>query len=270
MLGALSRRLLSRRQFLTVPFTLLLAPLARARGESRSRAAGYTVDVEILYGAISLGLTGLIEETVDRSGGRYQVAISGEGSGMANRIESRGILHGGRWAPLQTAAWFQVRGRESRSHAIYDYAAGTIEYHFRGETFFLRKVRVANDVVRIPGRIPVDDVISATLNYAEGWWMAQADGSLSTHVVRRRRRENEGPDDVEEHYQAELVPFVLRVRPNPETGSPAALFDMTRFSSWARESRPAEIVFGPERRPESISSSLILGTSVLIQIRGGR
>lgn len=267
MAGALSRRLLSRRQFLTVPCAFLLAPLARARGELRSRAAGYTVDVKILYGALSLGLTGGIEETVDRSGGRYEVTIAGEGSGIANRIESRGILHDGRWAPLHTAAWFQVRGRESRSQAIYDYAARIIEYHFRGETFFLRKLRVADDVVRIPGRIPVDDVISATLNYAEGRWTAQADGSLYTHVVRRQRRENEGPDDVEKHYQAELVPFVLRVRTSPETGRPTALFDLTRFSSWARESQPAEIVFGPERRPESISSSLILGTSVLIQIR---
>jgi hypothetical protein len=41
---------------------------------------------------------------------------------------------------------------------------------------------------------------------------------------------------------------------------------MTRFSSWAREDEPARIVFGADRRPESITASLILGTSLAIRL----
>jgi hypothetical protein len=41
---------------------------------------------------------------------------------------------------------------------------------------------------------------------------------------------------------------------------------MTRFSSWAREDEPARIVFGANRRPEAITASLILGTSLTIRI----
>ncbi len=46
-----------------------------------------------------------------------------------------------------------------------------------------------------------------------------------------------------------------------------ALFDMSGFSSWAREDRPARIVFAPDRHPELIESSLILGTTVTIRLR---
>jgi hypothetical protein len=49
-------------------------------------------------------------------------------------------------------------------------------------------------------------------------------------------------------------------------GRATALLDMTRFSSWAREDEPARIVFGADRRPESITASLILGTSLTIRI----
>src|SRR2546425_5627954 len=91
--------------------------------------------------------------------------------------------------------------------------------------------------------------------------------SLLTHVVRRRRPVNEGPDDVQKFYRAELVPFVLRVTSDPETGKPSALFDLTRFSSWAREARPARVIFGPDRRPELITASLMLGTSVNIRMK---
>ena len=73
------------------------------------------------------------------------------------------------------------------------------------------------------------------------------------------------PDDVDRRYRAELVPFELRV--TTEAGGRAtALLDMTRFSSWAREDEPARIVFGADRRPESITASLILGTSLTIRI----
>jgi hypothetical protein len=44
---------------------------------------------------------------------------------------------------------------------------------------------------------------------------------------------------------------------------------MRGFSSWAREDRPARIVFGDDRRPELIASSLILGTTITIQLNAG-
>ena len=59
----------------------------------------------------------------------------------------------------------------------------------------------------------------------------------------------------------------LKIGPDPESKKPTALFDMRGFSSWAREDRPARIVFGADRRPELIASSLILGTSITINLR---
>jgi hypothetical protein len=148
----------------------------------------------------------------------------------------------------------------------YDLERRTAEYHSRSETFFLRRQRVADDVVSIPAGVHVDDLMSATLNYADARWPAEPDGTFRTHVVRRHRPKGEGADDVQSHYRAELVPFVLRITADPGTGRQTALFDLTRFSSWAREDRPARIVFGVHRRPESITSSLMLGTSVAIRI----
>ena len=274
----MSRKAIDRRQFLTLPLALLLTPLARVYAATGAHKAPYGVDVSILYGALTFRVEGTLSETIDRPGGRYDVAIAGEGDGIANRIESTGILRQGRWAPLRTQSFFTVKGRESRSNITYDYARRGIDYHFKGETFFLRRLRIADDFLPIPEGLAVDDSISATLNYADQLWTPQADGNFVTHVVRRKRAENEGPDDVQKHYRAELVPFalkvavefiplVLRVVADPESGKPTALFDMSGFSSWAREDRPARIVFGPDRRPELIESSLILGTSVTIRLR---
>ena len=102
------------------------------------------------------------------------------------------------------------------------------------------------------------------LNFAEGQWPVGPDGRLHTLVVRRRRAETEGPDDVETSYRAELVPFVLTVG-RDAGGLSTAQIDMTRFSSWARADQPARVVFGPSRRPSLIASSLILGTSLAIR-----
>ena len=85
-----------------------------------------------------------------------------------------------------------------------------------------------------------------------------------TRVVRRQRIPGERPDDAERRYRAELVPFELRVA-SEANGRATALLDMTRFSSWAREEEPARIVFGADRRPESITATLILGTSLAIK-----
>lgn len=257
---------ISRRAFLALPLGWALAPVLTAAAEGEPRKAAFTVRVALLYGTLTFESAGVIDESVSRAGGRYEVHIDGQGSGITHRVESAGTLREGHWAPLWTRSRFVVYGRESRTEVSYDYARRTIEYHSRSETFFLRRLRVADDVLPIPEGTHVDDVISATLNHADARWDPQADGSLLTHVVRRRRGAREGTDDVETAYRAELVPFLLRIALDPETSKPTALFDLTRFSSWARESEPARIVFGPDRRPEIITSSLILGTSVTIRI----
>ena len=157
-----------------------------------------------------------------------------------------------------------MAGRESRSEVAYDWERGTVDYHAQAETFFLRRRRVVDDSVAIPPGQHVDDAVSAMLNFAEGQWPVGPDGRLHTLVVRRRRAETEGPDDVETSYRAELVPFVLTVG-RDAGGLSTAQIDMTRFSSWARADQPARVVFGPSRRPSLIASSLILGTSLAIR-----
>lgn len=262
----MSSLLLTRRKFLTLPLGLAVAPLARVWAEPALRKSTYDVDVGILYNALTFELAGTVQESVDQAAGRYEVRAEGQGSRIANRIESRGIRRGGRWAPLRAASWIQVAGRESRTEILYHYENRTIEYHFRGETFFLRRQRIVDDSLAMP-QSHVDDVMSAVLNYADGLWPAEGDGSYRTQVVRRVRPANEGPDDVPLENRAELAPFVLKIEPDRESGRPTALFDLSRFSSWARESRPARIVFGEHRRPEQITASLMLGTSITIRLK---
>ena len=162
-----------------------------------------------------------------------------------------------------------MKGRESRSNVTYDYTARQVEYHFKGETFFLRRLRVVDDTVRMPEGVHIDDAISATLNYADKLWPSQADGKLVTHVIRRKLASNEGPDDVQARYQAELVPFTLNVGLDAETRKPIGRFDLTRFSSWAKPSQPAQITFGVDRRPEHMNLPMMLGTSVQIRLKTG-
>jgi hypothetical protein len=220
----------------------------------------------MLYSVLSLDLKGRVEEAVDHRAGRYEVSARGQGKGLSSQLQSQGIERGGRWAPLRTTAWFQVLGREARSELTYDYQRRSVHYQFRGETFFLRRLRIADDHVAIPDGTHLDDAMSATLNYAEGRWPAAPDGAYRTSVVRRRRPDNEGPDEVQQFYRAEIMPLLLRVLRDPETGRPVAAFDLAPFSSWARAGQPARVVFGVDRRPEVISASLILGTSVNIRL----
>jgi len=262
---------MDRRHFLTLSLVALLDPivfpLARALGGVKTRETTYAVDVGILHGLISLHLDGRIREEIDRAAGRYDLIATGEGDGITNRIESSGVLRDGRWRPLRALGRFSVKGRESTSEIIYDYARRTVRYHFRGETFFLRRVRIADDIVRIPATTPVDDSVSAALNYADGLWGPGADGTLETFVVRRKRGESEQIDDVQQSYRAELVPFRLKVTTDPTNGKPVADFDLTGFSSWAKRDHPAHVVFDRDRRPESMTLSMVLGTSVSIGIK---
>lgn len=262
---------LTRRQFLTLaaaaPLPLLLPAGVGVAAEIQPRKGTYAAEVGLLYDVLTFRLAGTVQEAVDRSTGRYEVRAIGEGDGIANRVESVGRLREGRWAPERSTSWFQVKGRESRSEITYDWAARRIDYRFRGETFFLRRLRVVEDSIAIPEGAHVDDVISAVFNYSNGTWPPEPDGSYRTQVVRRRKNENEGPDDVDRNARAELVPFALTVERDKETGKQTAVFDMTRFSSWARRNQPARILFGANRRPELVTSSLMLGTSVTIRFK---
>jgi hypothetical protein len=256
---------MGRRDFLTLPIALLLSPLARVGAEPVLRRGQYAADVGVLYDMLTFHLEGTIEESIDRPAGQYHVVIAGEGASISNRVESSGLLREGRWSPIRGRSWFTVRGRLSRTEVDYDYGRRVIEFRARGETFFLRRLRVVEDVVAVPPEAHVDDAVSAILNYADGLWSPH-DGALRTFVVRRRHAPDEGPDDVATRYRAELASLEARVAPNPENGKSSALFDLSPFSSWMRPSRPARIIFGINRRPELITTSMILGSSVTIRL----
>jgi len=228
------------------------------------RKGQYSADVGVLYNLLTFHSEGTVDEFVDRGAGEYRVVITGGGASISTRIESRGRFGDNRWMPVHSRSWFSVRGRPSETDVAYDYERRSIAYRARAETFFLRRLRVVEDVVSIPTGVHVDDVISATLNYADGLWSPN-DGSLRTFVVRRRHAPDEGPDDVSANYRAEITPLEAKVTANTANGKSSALFDLSPFSSWMRPSRPAEITFGADRRPELITSSMILGSSVTIR-----
>jgi hypothetical protein len=236
--------------------------------EAATGSGGYVVDVALLYGAFGFHLDGTLTQTVDPAAGRYHVTAEGEGDGIANRVESRGLLRGGRWVPGESHSYFNIKGRESRSDIVYDWGRRTVRYDFRGETFFLRRVRIAHDVLSISESMRVDDAVSAMLNYREGRWPPQPDGSFVTSVVRRRRQENERPDDVQYGYRAELAPFSFRVVVDLRSGERTARFDLGRFSSWAKPDHPATITFGADGNPERMTMEMILGTSVRMGFAG--
>src|SRR3989442_8123710 len=100
---------MNRRQFLTLPLALLLAPLVRG-AEAQLRRAAYDADVGLLYQTLSLELTGTLDESVNRASGRYEMKAAGQGTRSSNRIESSGIRPQGRWPRLQPASWFRGGG----------------------------------------------------------------------------------------------------------------------------------------------------------------
>jgi hypothetical protein len=247
---------------LLVPFAV---PLGWTGAQAGTRRGGYVVDVKLLYGLFNVHLDGILTEVVDPTSGHYHVTADGRGDGIENRVESSGLLVSGRWAPGEAHSYFKVLGRESRSDVVYDWKRRTVDYTFRGETFFLRRVRVAHDVLSISESMRVDDAISAMLNYQEGRWPPQPDGRFLTHVVKRMRRENEQPDDIQDSYRAELAPFSFQVAIDPGSRKRTARFDLGRFSSWAKPDRPAVITFGDDGRPQLITMEMILGTSVRLE-----
>jgi hypothetical protein len=257
----------TRRLFLTLPLALLLSPIARALGDEGTRRMTYQTEANILYGALRYRLTGAVEERVDRASGRYEVRVDGQGTSFANRGESRGILRGGRWAPLRSASWVKIAGREGRTEIVYDPERRTAHYRSRSETFFLGRFRVADDVVPVPAGIHVDDTMSAFLNHADGYWLPAANGALETRIVRRRRDPREGIDETSGTYRAEIVPVVLRLADDRASGRRTAYIDLTHFSAWAQADTPAQIVFGADGRPERITAKLMFGTSITVRFQ---
>jgi hypothetical protein len=258
--------IIGRRAFLGALVTWALAPARPAAAAVEVRKASYAVRTTLLYGVLRFEVNGVIDESIDRQAGRYEVRMAGKGAEMTSEIESKGVLLDGRWAPLRFHDHFVVYGRESNLEIIYDHSRRAAEYHGRSETFLLRRLRSTDDIVTLPPASHVDDVVSAALNYADNRWPVEPDGTLLTHVVRRRRTPDEGADDVARAYRGEVVPFVLSIAPDPKSARPTAFFDLTGFTSWGIENEPAQIVFGPDRRPESITASLILGTSFSVRI----
>ena len=100
-----------------------------------------------------------------------------------------------------------------------------------------------------PGQA-VDDLVTATLNFAADKLDRDLDGSYRTAIVRRAWKDNEGPDDVSPAgYRAEIVPVRFNVAPDPATGRFSGLLDMTSLSSWARAGEPARLTFDPHPAP---------------------
>lgn len=256
--------MLSRRQFLALPLSLLLIRRP-GRAEPLVRAAAYHADARVLFGLFSFVLDGSIHEEVDRTAEQYRVVLVGEGPGIRNRIVSEGVIRQRRFVPRSTSLHFSVKGRESRTQITYDYTRRVIDYHHRSQTFLLGRWRVSDDVIRIPAGQALDDAVTVFLNYAEGVLEEEERSSYRTFVVRRARAEREDPDDVQAGgYRADIAPLRVKVLQDPEGGRPMWLLDLTRFSSWAMARHPVRVVFGPSRRPEAISVSLVLGSSIHI------
>jgi hypothetical protein len=244
-----------------------LAPLHRAFGEAQARRTGYEAEASLLYGALRFRVAGSIEEWVDRASGRYEVRMEGRGTSFSNRAEARGVLLDGRWAPRQSRSWVTIAGREGQSDVVYDYDRRVVQYRARSETFFLGRLRVIDDLLTIPAGVHVDDTMSALLNHADGYWRPGPGGVLETRVVRRRREPDEGPEETGGVRHAEIVPVALRLGADPGGGARTASFDMTHFSTWALAGHPAQVLFGPDGRPQQVTSRLRFGTSLTIRFQ---
>lgn len=253
----------------SIPLILLLLDRRLAgAGEPLRRRASYHLDAGVFFGLFVFNIDGSIDEQIDRAAGRYRVIVAGQGSQIANRLESAGIIRDGRFLPTTTDIFLTLRGRESRTTIAYDHDRGLIDYHHVSETFFLGRRREVHDLIRPHVDQPVDDLLTTALNYAEGAIGTGAESSLRTYIVRRTRPENEGPDDVQlGGYRAEIVPLVINIAPAASGGRALGRLDLTRISSWARRGSPLRIAFGADRRPESIQADLLFGTSLRITVQ---
>jgi hypothetical protein len=263
--------LVSRRRLLVGLSALALVswpPGRRADGSAPfSRASGYRVDISLAFGVFRYSITGRVVEEIDAGAGRYRVLITGGGTGVTSRVEASGLIDGGRYRPLTMRSAHSLAGRQSWLTIAYDYDRGLVDYHAVGHTLLRGRRREVVDVVALPAGQPIDDAISASLNFATGRLDRDADGAYRTSVLRRVRPPDEGPEDVTPGaYRVEVVPLRLRVEPDPATGKLITGVNMAGWSSWARADEPARIVFSAERRIESIESRLVLGSAVRLRL----
>jgi hypothetical protein len=160
-----------------------------------------------------------------------------------------------------------LAGRESWLAITYDYGRGLVDYRAVGHTLLLGRRRQVDDVVPLPAGRLVDDAVSAGLNLAAGHLERDASGTYQMSILRRSRPPGEGPDDVTPGaYRVEVVPVRFRVEPDSRTGKLRAQVDMSGWSSWARPDQPAQLVFTPDRRLESIEARLLLGSTVTMRL----
>ena len=176
----MSRQSINRRDFLGLALAVLVAPGRVLGGEPVVRRSTYAADIGLLYSMLSFHLEGTFEERIDRGAGRYEVQSTGQGDRISSRLQSSGVLRDGRWAPVRAASHFEIYGRQSRTEITYHHERRAVEYHARGETFLLRKLRVVDDVLTTPEGLHVDDAISASLNYRDGRWSPDDQGRLRT------------------------------------------------------------------------------------------
>src|SRR5262249_45638098 len=159
---------LSRRQLLTLPLGLLVLPRLASAETPIRKTFSYQADMGVLFDLLTFHVTGTVVEEIDYASGGYRVVLPREGSGVTHPTDSLGVSRGGRFLP--TASWSEgaIRGRENRSSTRYDYERGTIEFHSSGHTLILGRLRQVDDVLKLPTGHPVDDLASATLNFAAG------------------------------------------------------------------------------------------------------
>ncbi len=260
------RSVLTRRQFLALPFGLFFVQ-ARARAEEPARSVlDYDLHLAVLFDLLNFKVSGSVVADVERRLGRYRVTMAGQGTGISTRTEAVGVIRAGRFNPTETRSTHRLRGRESWVVTTYDYDRGQLELHGVSHTLVLGRRRQVDDVLPLPPGQHVDDLVSAVLNFADNTLDREPDGTYRALIVRRARADTEGPDDVSPGgYRAELVP--LRFKPTEaSSGRLTASIDVTRFSSWARADHPARVTFTHDRQLESIYSPLILGSSLQLRV----
>jgi hypothetical protein len=267
---AMPEAALSRRDVLLGLGSLALGFLLPARGARAAapatRTFDYRVDILMLFGLLRYSVIGNMVEEVDAGAGRYRVLITGSGTGVSSRIEARGLIDNGRYRPLEMKSAHSMAGRPSSLSITYDYARSRVDYHAVGHTLLRGRRREVDDVVTLPVGRPVDDAISASLNFAAGRLEQGPDGAYQFAVLRRTRPRGEGPDDVTPGaYRVEVVPVRFQIQPDPYTGKLLAQVDMSRWSSWARADQPARLVFTADRRLESFESRLAYGSTLRME-----
>src|SRR4029453_6084798 len=191
----------------------LALPTRRAAANlPADRTFDYRVDISMLFDLLRYSVGGAMVEGVDAGAGRYGVLITGSGAGVATRIEARGLIDNGRYRPLELKSAHSFAGRPRSLSITYDYPRGLVDYPAVGHTLLRGPRRRVDDVVVLPPGQPVDDAVSAGLNFAAGRLEQDPDGAYRMSALRRTRPRGEGPDDVTPGaYRIEGVPVRFRV-----------------------------------------------------------